>query len=373
MRFRCLRLGAAVMLLWGSGLLSGCHREEGAGSRPAPVTLAEFERELGDLRERLRVPGMSAAIARNGEVVWAQGFGWADRERGMPAEPHSIHHLASLTKPFASTLLLQLVDEERLDLDTPVSTFGIAMEGPDTVRVWHLLSHTSSRPPGTRYRYDGYAFAELEKVVQGVTRQSFAAELTERIIRPLELGHTAPNPQDSSAFAASRLERAAIEERLVKGYAPAWGRSVWPTGLFGPIRPIEHPTSFHPSAGLVASAPDVARFAAALQQGRLLSDSLRARAMQPVVTPAGDTLPYGLGWFIQQHEGVTLVWHYGHWFSSSSLIVLVPERQLTFVLLANSDGLSRWRRLGDHGDLLRSPAARLFLDTFVFGSFTLAS
>jgi CubicO group peptidase (beta-lactamase class C family) len=367
MKMRCSGSGFGGLLLCGSLLVTGCHRDDISVSEPRPASLADFEQELEDLRERLRIPGMSAAIARNGEVVWVQGFGWADRERGVPAEPASIYHVASLTKPFASTVLLQLVEEGRLDLDAPASAFGIAMEGVDAIQVWHLLSHTSSTPPGSRYRYDGYAFGELEKVIEEVTGRSFAAELTDRILRPLDLRHTAPNPQDTSDFAASGLDRAAIEGGMVRGYAPAWGRRVWPSGLFGPIRPMDHPTSFHPSAGLVASAPDVAQFSIALEEGKLLSDSLRMQAMNPVVTAAGDTLPYGLGWFVQEHDGVTLVWHYGHWFSSSSLLVKVPERRLTFVLLANSDGLSRWRRLGDHGDLLRSPAARLFLDAFVFG------
>jgi CubicO group peptidase (beta-lactamase class C family) len=358
--------GSALLAL--SLLLSGCRRADVATTRSEPATIAEFEQALESLRERLRIPGMSAAIAQDGRVVWARGFGWADRERGVPAGPESIYHLASLTKPYASTVLLQLVEEGRLDLAAPISEFGIELGSADTVRVWHVLSHTSGAPPGTRYRYDGYAFGELEKVIEGTTGRSFAAELTERIIRPLDLRRTAPNPQDTTDFAASGLDRAAIEGQLVQGYAPAWGRRIWPAGLFGPIRPLEHPGSFHPSSGLFASAPDVARFSIALGEGRLLSDSLRARAMSPVVTPAGETLPYGLGWFVQEYQGVTLVWHYGHWFSSSSLIVTVPDRRLTFVLLANSDGLSRWRRLGDHGDLLRSPAATTFLNAFVIGT-----
>ncbi len=354
-------------------LLLACRPGAASGSGADPATLEEFEAELEALRQRPRVPGMSAAIAQDGRVVWAQGFGWADRERGVPADPESIYHLASLTKPFAATVLLQLVDEGRLDLDAPVSDFGIQMESSATVRVWHLLSHTSSAPPGTRYRYDGYAFGELGKVIEGVTGRSFAVELTDRIIRPLQLRHTAPNPHDARrALAASALDPAPIERKLVREYAPAWGRSLWPSGLFGPIRPMDYPTAFHTSAGLVASAPDVARVSIALDEGRLLSDSLRGRAMTPVVTPAGDTLPYGLGWFVQEHRGVTLAWHYGQWFSSSSLIVKVPERRLTFVLLANSDGLSRLRRLGDHGNLLRSPAATLFLNAFVFGEAPLA-
>jgi hypothetical protein len=58
------------------------------------------------------------------------------------------------------------------------------------------------------------------------------------------------------------------------------------------------------------------------------------------------------------------VWHYGHGFESSSLIVKIPAARVTFVILANSDGLSRWRSLGDRADVLASPAARLFLNWY---------
>jgi hypothetical protein len=59
-----------------------------------------------------------------------------------------------------------------------------------------------------------------------------------------------------------------------------------------------------------------------------------------------------------------LVWHYGHSLESSSLIVKIPERRVTFVILANSDGLSRWRSLGDDADVSTSPAATLFLNWY---------
>jgi CubicO group peptidase (beta-lactamase class C family) len=329
-----------------------------------PVTADGFELELEGLRERLNIPGMAAVVARDGEIVWAAGFGLADVGRGEPADTGSIFQLASLTKPFAATVVLQLVDDGLLDLDAPLAEFGI--ETDDDIRIWHALSHTTGSPPGTAYRYDARLFAELGSVMEAVTGRALAAEVAARVIRPLDLRSTAPNPHDErGAMARSGLDAAFIEERLVTGYAPAWGRRVWPTGLAGPVRPMAHPTAFHASAGLVASAPDVARFAMALDEGRLLSDSLRARSISPIITPAGDTLPHGLGWFVQHHGDVMLVWYYGHWFGSSSLIVRVPEKRLTFVALANSDGLSRWRRLGDHANVLRSPAARAFLQAYV--------
>jgi CubicO group peptidase (beta-lactamase class C family) len=99
----------------------------------------------------------------------------------------------------------------------------------------------------------------------------------------------------------------------------------------------------------------------------LLSPALRALAYAPTVTAAGDTLPYGLGWFSTRYRSVRVVWHYGYWTAISALIVKVPERGLTYVVLANTDALSSRYPLGD-GRLDTSPWAREFLDAFVLGA-----
>lgn len=80
-------------------------------------------------------------------------------------------------------------------------------------------------------------------------------------------------------------------------------------------------------------------------QGGLFSRALAAD---------GRNFPYGLGWFVQDRNGVCMLWHYGWWVGSSSIIIKVPERRLTFVLLANSDMLSRKFDLGRDEDVLRS-------------------
>jgi CubicO group peptidase (beta-lactamase class C family) len=288
--------------------------------RRVPVrSLGELERELESLRVRSRIPGMSAAIAEGGRVIWARGFGVANRERGTAAGPDTIYFLASLTKPYASTILFQLVQEGRLSLDDSVSRFDIAMPRSVPVTVRHLMSHTSGEPPGASYRYDGNAYGRLTQVIERTTGQPYAKELADRIIRPLALTRTAPNPgeprafwsivasvevtgadfeQSSAAFTASGADRQAIEAGVAQGYARAWGRSLWPTGLAGPM---PHGFTLSATAGLVASPPDVARFS-------------------------------------------------------------IPADRATFVILANSDGLSRWRGLGDSADVTASPAAALFIN-----------
>jgi len=114
--------------------------------------IGRLEVKLDALRRRLIIPGFSAAIVKDQRVIWARGFGCADIASGAPATPHTPHHLASLTKPFGATILLALVEEGLVNLDDPISDYGINLDRPGTIRVKHLLSHTSEGMPGSRYR-----------------------------------------------------------------------------------------------------------------------------------------------------------------------------------------------------------------------------
>lgn len=295
-------------------------------------------------------------IANGQQIVWSRGFGTADLVTGRPARDTTVYHLASLTKPFAATVILQLVEEGKVRLDDPVSGYGIALASSGVIRVRHLLSHTSSGVPGTTFRYDGDRFGLLDSVIRRASGVSFGEALQKRIVGPLALARTAPNPR-SPAFAVSGYDRSTFEANLARGYTYA-GVSLTPT---------DYPTYFGPAAGLTASALDVASFSTALDRDALLRSSTKAIAFTPVVAPAGDTLPYGLGWFVTRYNGVRVVWHYGLWTANSSLIVKVPDRGLTFVVLANTDALSSPYSLGA-GRLETSPWARAFLDAFVVGS-----
>jgi hypothetical protein len=109
---------------------------------------------------------------------------------------------------------------------------------------------------------------------------------------------------------------------------------------------------------------DLAKFDIALDEDRLLSAASRERMWTPAVTSAGKTLPYALGWFVEEIAGRKVMWHYG-WLppSVSALYVKVPAAELTFLLLANNDRLSEsfaWTREG----VRASPFARAFLSAF---------
>ena len=323
--------------------------------------IGRLEIELEDLREKLHIPGFSVAVVKDQEVLWARGFGCADIATGTPATPHTPYNLASLTKPFGATILLQLVEEGTVDLDAPVADYGIHLESPGVIRVKHLLSHTSQGRPGTRYKYSGDRYGLIDRVLESATGYSFRQLVIDRILDPLQLHDTMPSPAwpgDVNAYddGAGEVRFQQVWDRLATPY--------WLVQGYGNVRDA-YAAYFGSAAGLISSVLDYAAFDAALDDYVFLSEQTQQMAWTPFVSTRGRRLPYGYGWFVQERNGLKYLWHYGYWRSTSTLILKVPERGLTFLIFANSDRLSSPFWLGVDENVRRSPAARAFLDVFL--------
>ncbi len=330
-----------------------------AQEKPAD-NIAEFEKVIESIRAELRIPGLGAAITKNGEIVWAKGFGYADVENKIQAGPKTSFHLASLTKTFASTIIMQLVEQGKLDLNSPVSEYGIDIDSPGTLRVIHLLTHTSEGIPGTRYKYNGARFGELDRIIEKCSGKTFAELAIEQIIRPLKLTDTAPNTFQVSDFELTGYDIETFRRNFAVGYTSD-GRDTQ-----------TYPRYFGTSAGMLASAVDMVKYSIAIDENKFLKPETKERAWTPMKSNSGETLPYGLGWFVQEIKGKKIVWHYGWWTGNSSLIIKIPDEKISFVLLANTDMLSRgYPQLGE-GDITCSKAANAFLDAFVFGNANLS-
>jgi CubicO group peptidase (beta-lactamase class C family) len=469
------------------------------GARTADGTdessrIARFERQLDTLRQELKIPAYSAAIVKDQKVIWAKGFGYADVENKIPATEHTAYHLASLTKTFASTILMQLVQDGKIKLDDPVSKYGITLESDGVIKVRHLFSHTSEGNPGERYSYNGNRFAELDKVVERATGKSFAELLIANILDPLSMNDTAPNvppiistksPNAAGQAAEAEVKAAVMDiiagfnsgnvDQIQQRLAPQQNRFQGEGGLLtsfidaaslrgafgagfkvkmevqnleaavygdtaittffagttitppnGPQRTegpwrcsyfwnkqdgawklvhahqsplgralitekqqqrfdrvqkilaqpyaldrefkftkITYPQGFSTSAGLISTVLDMAKYDIAIDQGKFLTKETQQLAFTPAVSTSGESLPYGLGWFTQNYKGTKMFWHYGYWTGNSSFILKVPEQNITFIIMANSDNLSRPTDLGA-GNALSSPVGMAFLKTFIF-------
>ncbi|UCF20451.1 MAG: beta-lactamase family protein [Gemmatimonadota bacterium] len=330
-------------------------------TEPTPVEivpmegLTGFEALLDSIRVELRIPGMAAAIAKDDEIVWSRGFGYADVESRKLATDTTAFYLASVTKPYGAVIVMQLVEEGVLSLDDPVSTYGVELEADGVIRVRHLLNHTSEGVPGSRHHYDGGRYAELGTVIQRASGRTFGDLLVERILKPLGLRHTAPDVQTLD-FRWAGLDRDAFMANMASPYELEDGVVV----------PSFHERHFSPAAGLISSVRDVADFSIALDQNLLLAPETKELMLTPTVLNDGSTCSYALGWYVQHYRGVRLEWHGGEWNAQSALLLRAPEHGLTFVALANTRRMSGAYLMGI-GDVMQSGLAQLFVNAYVLG------
>lgn len=316
---------------------------QAAGADVGPVPsekdrrrLQRFERQVEQVRTLLKIPGMSAVIVRDQQVLWSKGFGFADAENKTPATPATLYHVASLTKTLAATLVLQLVERGELDLDEPVSKYSSDIQG-DSVRIKHLLSHTSEGTPGDRYNYDGGRFDYLTAVLEKKTGQPIRALMATAFLDPLGMSASVPSHDilDAAATPIDATHRDRYENNL-KALAKPY------TLYGGEVIPVAYPPrGLGAAAGLLSTVLDMARFDAAIDRHRYLKKESQDRAWTRFVSNRGESLPHGLGWFVQDDLGQKLVWHYGHWGNGFSATYLkVPAKNLTLILLGNSEALS---------------------------------
>jgi CubicO group peptidase (beta-lactamase class C family) len=354
------RAPAATLMPAGALALAVLFAVPGVDAQPSDRDrrVALFVRYVDALRVQAEIPGLSATVISGDQVLWEGGFGLADVEGRIPATPDTPYRIASLTKTFTSTLLMQCRDAGTLNLDAPVRNYTtVVPDGSATVR--HVLSMTSDAPPGSQYRYDGDRFAALTAVVAACTGESYRGALATRLLNRLAMFDSVPgqdlatpSPDVAALFDASILDRyRRVLSRLAKPYVVGGGRA-----RLGDYPP----RGISASAGLISTVRDLARYDAAIDQRILVSPESQLLAWTPYALTSQRLSPYGLGWFSQPTAAGRAIWHYGLWPTFSSLLLKLPERGVTLILLANSDGLSARFPLAD-GDVTVSPFARAFI------------
>jgi len=378
-----------------------------AKNRVNEESLTAFEQEIEHLRKEYGIPGMSVAVVHKQKLVLARGFGYADLKNQVSATENTPYNLASCTKPIAAVILMQFVEQGQLDLDASIddilqntvipiryydkeiqgytsfhkvlkdiiedtsnplssefrSSYGNYYLGTELITLRHHLTHTSEGVPGETYRYNGDLYSFLSLVVEELSKKRFDKVLVENITFPLDMSNTVPNINAN-----------------MRDYVLSKRSKYYKTGLNGEFievqenRPIKWPDVFkelgieiEPSflinagAGIVSTVVDLAKFDVALDKNLLLSQKFKDMMFTAHISSTGEHLPYGLGWFVQEVNDYKFVWHFGYGGIHSSLILKVPQVEITFILLANSGGASAKFQLGD-GDVLMSPFASAFIE-----------
>ena len=322
---------------------------------------------LGDYVESLRVqagiPGLAASIVGPNGVIWEQAFGRQDTERSVATRTDTPFHLDGLTQLFTAALVLRCVEEGRLSLDDRIGQFK--SDSPDAnATIRQILSHTSGPSDALVFVYRPERLELLARAIRACTNDSFRETLANLLDR-LAMIDSAPGPD---IIHPELLTEGIPSSQAVERYRRVLDRLATPymVDQSGRASASHYPeTTLTPASGLISTVRDFAQFDLAIKKGVLLRAETLAIARRPPRDSIGRPLPHGLGWFVQTFKGEAIVWQFGIGpNASSSLVVTVPARGVTLVLLANSDGLAKPFALTT-GDVTASPFVRLFLGLVV--------
>ncbi len=326
--------------------------------------LTEIERVIRAEMERQKIPGLSIALVTEHRLQWAKGFGYADLENSVPATERTVYRLASISKTITAVAVLQLVERGKLDLDAPIQRYCLAFpEKPWPITARQLLAHMSGirhykRPeeitstrhytrivdtleifkddplehePGARFTYTTYGYNVLGCAIEGASGMSYLDYVGENIFRPAGMDHA----RDDDVFA------------LIPHRAQGYRRT--PSGELQ-NSPLADTSNKIPGGGLCSTVLDLARFAIALQQGKLLRHETLEQMWTPQKTRDGRETSYGLGWSLSEFRGRREVFHTGGQPRVSTLLYMRPEDRLAIALMSNLEGarlIDLARRIAD--------------------------
>lgn len=297
---------------------------------------------------RLKIPGLSVAVAANGKLRWSTGYGLADVENQVAARPDTIYRWASISKPVTAVAVMQLAEQGKIDLDAPIQTYLPTFPTkPWPITPRQLLAHLggirhykgderdSTRryarfrdafevfqnnplvcEPGTKHSYSTYGYNLLGGIVEDAAGEPFIGYLRDHIFRPAGMTHV----------------RADAVEALIPHRARGYVKSS--SGELKNSR-LANLSNKTPGGGLCGTADDAVRFALALQSGKLLSRATRESLWTRQKTRDGRSIDYGLGWCLSKRNGRREVWHSGHTTQSSTLLYMLPDQKFAIALMAN--------------------------------------
>ena len=334
----------------------------GAFVRADDLVVARFGEYLDALRLQAGIPGLAAAIVGPADVAWEGAFGQQDIGRNIVTRLDTPFHLDGTTQAIVASLAVRCASDGSLSLDQTVGT--LAPQSPDAAAtIGQVLTHTTAGPKGLTFSYRPERLVPAAAPIAGCTDSTFrwgVSALFDRLamVDSVPGADVARLTAPAEDFTASALQRyAGVLERLATPYAVDASRRARPTSYVA--------NTLTPASGLITTVRDLEQFDLAMKAGVVLRPEWRTFAWTPPNDGGGNPLPHAYGWFVQNSAAGRVVWQFGvSDDASSSMIVMLPQRGLTLILLANSQGLARPFDLSA-GDITVSPFARLFLSLFV--------
>jgi CubicO group peptidase (beta-lactamase class C family) len=263
------------------------------------------------------LPGLSVAVGAGSEILWAEGFGWADLEKRLPVAPHMRFRIGTASTVLTSAAVGLLLEKGRLNIDEPIQAYvpefpekpwpvtlgqvmahvaGVGNDGGDegplfSVRcerpveaLQHFKDRTLLFEPGTQYRYSRYGWIVVSAAVEAVANEPFLSYMQKQVFKPLGM-------DDTEADSATEL----IPDR-VTSYFPKFAADP----RYGPdvMRPLDY-SCYAGSSAFLSTPSDLVRFGLGINSGKLLQPATVQLLQTSQRLASGQETGYGLGWDLE--------------------------------------------------------------------------
>lgn len=317
-------------------------------SKNSNEIILNLEKNIPDLIKASDVAGLSAALIRDGKIVWVKSFGFQNAETKEPVTNETVFEAASLTKVVFAYGVLKLVDEGKLNLDAPLNKYlGNNYEVGDDARInlitaRHVLSHSAGFPnwradengklpinftPGEKFSYSGEGFVYLSKVVEKISGMKWEDYMQENVLKPLKM-------TNSSFLWQEKYEKTGAYRHDLLGYK-----------LFR-----NQGKNVNAAASLRTTAQDYGRFIVALLNGKGLKKKTFEQMFKPQIK-TNDKSPqvfWGLGIGLEVTEEGKSLWHWGDQGDAKAYFTANLSKKDAIVYFANStNGLSITKNILD--------------------------
>ncbi|MCC7296183.1 MAG: serine hydrolase [Acidobacteria bacterium] len=312
--------------------------------RNVDILDTELQEWIPALIKKARIPGLQAALIRDGRIVLVRGFGVRNRKTQDPVTDGTIFEAASLTKPFFAYYVMKLIDQGVLELDKPLLGYipvemveaglGHPLSEPGFHREWlekitirHVLSHSAGTPhgesgkpfplffePGTKWKYsaDGYEF--LQKIIEHLKGDRIDNLMRREVLEPLGMTRSC------------LVWKPEYEATMANGH-----------DFFGRPIPYRKRTEAIASATLYTTAEDYAKFVVAVLEGRDLKPVTFKEMLTPQIDMDKDKgLGWSLGFGTQRDANGLALWQWGDYGVFRNYVIAYPEKKAGLVYLTNS-------------------------------------
>jgi D-alanyl-D-alanine carboxypeptidase len=320
-------------------------------TNPAPTISAAQRQQIdtlvGATMRHQHLPGMSLAIARNGAVLYASGYGYRDVQKRLPADSGTVYNIASMTKQFTATAILLLQEDGKLSVGDSLARYLPDYRYARQITLREMLNHTSGIPdysivenvphrataaqfvdlikdtpldfpPGSRFEYSNTNYVILGMIVEKVSGESYGDFLARRVFQPLGMHATSARmiPQD-------------VPDGAV-GYTYADGKIV--------TSPQTADDLGYGDGTIDSSVTDLVRWDAALDNGRVLNrSSWSAMTFSPLSHGYGMRGGYGFGLDLAHLYGRRYIFHQGLNGGFAGENATFPDDGLEIAALSNGD------------------------------------